>query len=143
MSYRKNSRLGEPMTILTDAERITTRKLKGRTRRAVTLSTKITPQELELIAAASETAGRALGEWVRETVLKEARSPSVATGHVITELVGLQLFLTNVLAPIACGERMNADQYQELMRQVKANKHQATREVIAQYGMEKKEQPDD
>lgn len=29
------------------------------------------------------------------------------------------------------------------MRQVKANKHRATREVIAQYGAEKKEQSDD
>jgi hypothetical protein len=42
------------MTILTNAEPITTRKLKGRTRRAVTLSTKITSRELELILAASE-----------------------------------------------------------------------------------------
>jgi len=41
------------MTILTNAEPVTTRKLKGRTRRSVTLSTKITSRELELISAAS------------------------------------------------------------------------------------------
>jgi hypothetical protein len=98
---------------------------------------------LELISAASETAGRALGEWVREAVLKEARSSSSAADLLMTEIVGLQLFLTNVLSAIACGERMSSDQYQELMRQVKANKHRAAREVIAQHGPEKKEQPDD
>ena len=131
------------MTILTDAGCITTRKLKGRTRRAVTLSTKITQQELELISAASETAGRALGEWVREVVLKEAHSSSLGVDQLMTEIVGLQLFLTNVLSPIACGEQMSPDQYQELMRQVKSNKHQAAREVIAQHLAEKKEQSHD
>ena len=130
------------MTVHTDAERITTRKLKGRTRRAVTLSTKITPQELELISAAAEADGRALGEWVREVLLKEIRSPSIALGadHLMTEIVGLQLFLTNALTPVACGERMSAQQYQELMRNVKTNKRRAAREVIAQYIAERQEE---
>jgi hypothetical protein len=127
------------MTVHTDAECITTRKLKGRTRRAVTLSTKITPQELELMSAASEADGRALGEWVREVLLKEIRSPSIALGadHLMTEIVGLQLFLTNALTSVACGERMSAQQYQELMRNVKTNKRRAAREVIAQYAAER------
>jgi hypothetical protein len=62
------------MTILTNTEPITTRKLRGRTRRGVTLNTKITPRELELISAESEANGRALGEWVREAILKAAHS---------------------------------------------------------------------
>jgi len=123
------------MTILTNAEPITTRKLKGRTRRSVTLSTKITSRELELISVASEADGRALGEWVREAVLKAAHSsPSgVGADHLMTEIVALQLFLTDVLSPVACGERMSTEQYQELMRNVKTNKQRAAREVIAQY----------
>jgi hypothetical protein len=129
------------MTILTNTERTTTRKLKGRLRRAVTLSTKITPQELELIAAASEADGRALGEWVREAALKAARSSPVTLGAdpLMTEIVALQLFLTNVLSTVACGERMTAERYQELMRTVKTTKHRAAREVIAQYGAENEE----
>jgi hypothetical protein len=123
------------MTILNTDEPITTRKLKGRTRRAVTLSTKITPRELELISAASEADGRALGEWVREAILKAVRCSSTGVGadHLMTEIVALQLFLTDVLSPVACGERMSAEQYQELMRKVKTNKQRAAREVIAQY----------
>jgi len=123
------------MTILTNAEPVTTRKLKGRARRSVTLSTKITSRELELISAASEADGRALGEWVREAILKAAHSSSNGVGpdHLMTEIVALQLFLTDVLSPVACGERMSAEQYQELMRKVKTNKQRAGREVIAQY----------
>jgi hypothetical protein len=30
----------------------------------------------------------------------------------MTEIVALQLFLTDVLSPVACGERMSAEQYQ-------------------------------
>jgi hypothetical protein len=129
------------MTILTNAEPITTRKLKGRTRRSVTLSTKITSRELELISASSEADGRALGEWVREAILKAARASStgVGTDHLMTEIVALQLFLTDVLSPVACGDRMSAEQYQELMRNVKSNKQRAAREVIAQYVAENKE----
>lgn len=124
-----------------NAESITTRKLKGRARRAVTLSTKITPRELELISAASEADGRALGEWVRETVLKAARSASagLAADHLMTEIVALQLFLTDVLSPVACGQQISAEQYQDLMRNVKTNKRRAAREVIAQYVVESEE----
>ncbi len=129
------------MTALTDTGHITTRKLKGRTRRAVTLSTKITPQELELITAASEADGRALGEWVREVLLTEIHSPSIALGadQLMTEIIGLQLFLTNALSSVVCGEHISAEQYEELMRNVKTTKRHAAQEVIAQYIEEKKE----
>jgi len=129
------------MTILTNAEPITTRKLRGRTRRAVTLSTKITSREFELISTASEADGRALGEWVREAILMAAHSSStgVTADHLMTEIVALQLFLTDVLFPLACGERMSAEQYERLMRKVKTNKQRAAREVIAQYVAENEE----
>jgi len=129
------------MTILTNAEPITTRKLKGRTRRAMTLSTKITARELDLISAASAADGRALGEWVREAILKAAHSSStsVGTDHLMTEIVALQLFLTDVLSPLARGERISAEQYEKLMRNVKTNKQRAAREVIAQYVAENEE----
>ncbi len=129
------------MTILNNAEATMTRKLKGRARRAVTLSTKITSRELELISAASEADGRALGEWVREAILKAAHSSSTGVGadHLMTEIVALQLFLTDVLSPVVCGQQMSAEQYQELMRNVKTNKHRAAREVMAQYVAENEE----
>ena len=37
----------------------------------------------------------------------------------MTEIVALQLFLADVRSPVACGERMSAEQYQELMWNVK------------------------
>ena len=69
-----------------------------------------------------------------------ARLPSLAPDPLMTEIVALQLFLTNALSPVACGERMSAEQYQELMRNVKTNKHRAAREVVAQYAAENEEE---
>jgi hypothetical protein len=57
----------------------------------------------------------------------------------MTEIVALQLFLTEVLSPLARGERISAEQYEKLMRNVKTNKQRAAGEVIAQYAAENKE----
>jgi len=115
--------------------------LRGRESRDRSLNTKLTRSELAVVNAASEADGRAIGEWVREAVLKAARASSVcvATDDLMTEIVALQLFLTEVLSPVACGDRMTVEQYQGLMRSVKTNKQRAAREVIAQYAAENEE----
>jgi hypothetical protein len=113
--------------------------------RTQTASTKLTATEFAELESVAAGKGLSPGEWIREVLLRETER---ALGRepvemILVEIVGLQLFLTNALAPIARGEKIDADQYQELMRQVKANKHRAAREVIAQHALEKKEQLDD
>ena len=116
--------------------------VRGRESRDQSLNTKLTPAELRVVEAVAEADGRAVGEWVRETVLKAARSSPDAPGtdQLLTEIVGLQLFLTNVLSSVVRGERMSVEQYQELMRNVKTNKRRAAREAIVQYAAEIKEE---
>jgi hypothetical protein len=110
--------------------------------RTFTASTKVTEVELTELERAAAECGVRLGEWIRKAVLKAARSSSGAheADPLMTEIVALQLFLTNVLSPVARGERMSAEQYQELMRNVKTNKHRAAREVVAQYAAENEEE---
>lgn len=131
-------------TIHTTPERCA-EKLRGRDRRSQNLSTKLTSEEESLIEAAASASGKTPSEWARDVLLREAKSPSdpVSAEALMTEIVGLQLFLTHVLQPIACGEQMGPDQYQELMRHVKSNKHQAAREVIAQHVADSKEKSHD
>jgi hypothetical protein len=113
----------------------------GRESRDQSLNTKLTLTEFAAAKAASEADGRAIGEWVREVLLREVHSPSASLGveHLMTEIIGLQLFLTNALSSIVCGEHISAEQYEELMRNVKTTKHRAAQEVIAQYIAEKQE----
>ena len=116
-------------------------KLRGRNRRSQNLSTKLTSEEESRIERASSASGKTPSEWARDVLLREAKLPdnSVSMEALMTEIVGLQLFLTHVLQPVACGEQMTLSQYQELMRQVKITKRQAAREVIAAAALEKKE----
>lgn len=120
-------------------------KLRGRDRRSQNLSTKLTREEEALLESASSASGKTPSEWARDVLLHEARSlrDPDRPEALLTEIVGLQLFLTNVLSPVACGERITPSQYEELMQQVKANKRQATREVIAQHVAERKERVHD
>jgi len=108
----------------------TARKLRGRVRRVATLSTKLTPQEMELMVMASENDGRALGEWAREVLLRECRRVH-ADFDLICEVVGLQLLLMNVLAPMARGERITAEQFQGIVKSVQTAKMKAAGEMLS------------
>jgi hypothetical protein len=103
--------------------------------RNCTASTKVTEAELHELERTAAACGVRLGEWIREVLLRKARSSSntIAIDQLMTEIVALQLFLTEVLSCVACGERMSAEGYQQLMKNVKINKKRAAREVIAQY----------
>lgn len=103
--------------------------------RTVTASTKVTDQELAQLESAAAARGVRLGEWIREVLFREAKLSGDADGAdpQMIEIIGLQMFLTRVLSTIACGDRMTREQCQELMRNVKANKHRAACDAMAQY----------
>jgi len=111
-----------------------TRKLKGRDRRTQNLSTKLTEAEERELQQASAAEGKTVSEWAREVLLHSARtadSSSMPDSVVLTEVVGLQLFLMNVLSPLARGEHLTAEQYQSIVKSVQANKVRTTQELIA------------
>jgi hypothetical protein len=111
-----------------------TRKLKGRDRRTQNLSTKLTEAEERELQQTSAAEGKTLSEWAREVLLRSARtgdSSSMPDSMVLTEVVGLQLFLMNVLSPLARGEHLAAEQYQSIVKSVQANKVRTTQELIA------------
>lgn len=107
-------------------------RLRGRVPRSRSIGTKLTPAEEKQILAAAEAQGKAPSEWVREILLREARgSAGAPTGSVVlTELVGLHLFLINVLSPMARGERITQEHFQEILRHVREHKDGAAAEII-------------
>ena len=117
-------------------------RTRGRESRTQSIATRFTQGEEKALMEKAEAQGRNLREWARDVLLREAYGSTLAVGpdQIMTEIVALQLFLTNALSPVACGERMSAEQYQELMRNVKTNKHRAAREVVAQYAAENEEE---
>jgi hypothetical protein len=114
---------------------VDTNQDNGREFRTVTASTKVTDQELAQLENAAAARGVRLGEWIRDVLFREAKLSAGApdADPQMVEIIGLQMFLTRVLIAIACGDRMTREQCQELMRTVKANKHRAARDAMAQY----------
>jgi hypothetical protein len=105
-----------------------------RSRRTQTISTKLTPQEECELQQASLAAGKKMGEWMRDVLLGSARENQSVGGRdaiLLTEIVGIQLFLMNVLAPLTRGELVSAEQYENTIRAVQANKARTARELFA------------
>lgn len=107
-------------------------RLGGRESRSESIATRFTPAEAKALLRRAEESGQNLREWVREILLRELRgsasSPMGST--MLTEIVGLHLFLINVLSPIARGERISQEYFQEILRHVREHKHGAAADIL-------------
>ena len=123
------------------AEEITSTKKKGSQNfRIHTASTKVTQSELNELERAATERGIRLGEWIREVLFRELRgSDQMSSGgqinygyRLLAEVVGMRVFLHHVLSVMSRGEWLDAEQYQEILRQVKAKKHGWAKELLAE-----------
>ena len=130
------------------AEEITfAKKNNSRNFRIYTASTKVTQSELAELERAAAERGIRLGEWIRDTLFRELRgSDQMNSGdhincgkRLLTEIVGLQVFLTQVLATMSRGEWLDAEQYEQITRQVKAKKHRWAQQILAEQPPETRE----
>ena len=109
--------------------------LRMRERRTQTISTKMTEEEVRQLQRAASAEGKRMGEWVRDALLRA----SLANGSfardeeavVLTEIIGIQLFLMNVLAPLTRGENITPEQYQTIIKGVQSSKARTTHELLA------------
>lgn len=114
-------------------EEHTTSKLRGRDRRSLNLSTKLTTAEAKSIEEAAAREGKTPSEWARDILLH-----SDAVGrrtememHIFTELVGIQMLLMNTLEPLLRGDKLPQDELTILFRQVQTTKAAKAQELLA------------
>jgi hypothetical protein len=88
------------------------------------------PEQIEMEAAARRE-GKALSEWARDVLLREARHSS--GDAVFTELIATRMLLVNLLKPLALGEKVSPSWITEAMTMVRKEKHKAAQEVMQQY----------
>jgi len=123
------------------ADEITLAKKNGSQNfRIRTGSTKVTQSEFAELERAAAERGFRLSEWIREVLFRELRDGDHTDSgdhfnygkRLLTEIVGLQVFLTHVLSTMSRGEWLEAAQYEEITRQVKAKKHRWAQEILAE-----------
>jgi len=107
-------------------------KLRGRDRRSLNLSTKLTPVEAKAIEEAASRAGKTPSEWAREMLLRSdvVGGHTEMEMHILTELVGIQMLLMGTLEPLLRGEKMVQDQITILFRQVQSTKAAKAQELL-------------
>ena len=104
--------------------------VRGRESRNQTLTTKLTQAESAAVEAASEAEGKAIGEWLRDAALQTLRQQSDAAEVVLTEVVGLRLFLNNILKSMNTGERLTPEEFAALLENVKRQKGEVARDLL-------------
>ena len=120
------------------AER-TSEKLRGRDRRSVNLSTKLTGAESKSIESAASRVSKTPSEWARDVLLRNASSvgdPEMEM-HIFTELVGIQMLLMNALEPLLRGDKMAQEQLTVLFRRVQTTKAAQAQELLAKRSQNK------
>jgi hypothetical protein len=105
-------------------------RITGRESRSQSIATRFTRAEANALSKKAEANGQNLREWAREVLLRELREEQ-SHFSLLCEVVGLQLLLMNVLAPLARGERITAEQFQVIVRSVQSTKVKAAQEMLS------------
>jgi hypothetical protein len=106
------------------------RRITGRESRSQSIATRFTRAEVSALAKKAEANGQNLREWARGALLRELREEQPHF-DLVCEVVGLQLLLMNLLAPLARGERISAEQFQGIVRSVQSTKVKAAQEMLS------------
>jgi hypothetical protein len=104
--------------------------------RTKSIGFKVSEEEYARLEEAVQASGRTLGEWCREVVLASAsdverRDPALA------EIVGMRLLLVNVLGPVAAGEKVTAERFNQLLDQISEVKHELAAKLQQQVASKK------
>ena len=117
---------------------------------------KVTEEEYAAIEKLAEARGQNVSEWCREAMLRELRATAASQAEMLgaaahnaplsdpalAEIVGVRLLLVNVLGPMAAGETMTQDRFNQLVDQISETKHQLAAKLQQQaHEKSRREQP--
>jgi hypothetical protein len=104
---------------------------QGRSGRKGVASAKLTEGKRGELDAAARADGKALSEWAREVLLREARSRR--TDALFIEVVATRMLLNLVLKSVACGEVMTPETFSAVLTKVRTTKHKQALDMMEQY----------
>jgi len=124
------------MALLSD-ESMTERALKRESFRMSNVSSRLTCTEVERLDELAKKHGQQRGEFIRRLILDELarQSGEPTVSAELTEIIGLRLMLTNLLRPLATGQKLTAETFDGIIAEVK--KHKRTLAVQTQTDLER------
>ena len=112
-----------------EVETCTSRSL-SRTSREFVAQARITEDERNDLLKAARAEGRALGEWAREVLLREARR---SEDPLFIELIATRMLVVNLLKPLAMGKTVTQEDYTRISAAVRSDKRKVAHEIQQQY----------
>ena len=103
---------------------------QGRSSRVCVAQARITEDERQQLLRAARSEGRALGEWAREVLLREARR---SEDPLFTELIATRMILLNLLKPLAMGQVVTPEDFTRISATVRSDKRKVAQEIQQQY----------
>jgi hypothetical protein len=99
--------------------------------RRKSIGTKVSEKEYAQLEALA--GGRALGEWVREVLLREleGRQARPAEETLLAEVLALRTILLNAFYKLAQGEKLTAEEMQAIIDRADAGKAKKAAERLA------------
>ncbi len=119
------------MAILEDDE--IAAKAEERTRfRLKSAGTKLNQQELRNLSALAKHRGVRPGELIRKLILDElARDAgTLAASTELTEIMGIRLMLTNLFRPLATGQKLTPEAFDNMVAEVKKRKRRVAEDAM-------------
>ena len=119
------------MAILEDSE--IAMKAEERTRfRLKSAGTKLNQQELRNLGVLAKRRGVRPGELIRKLILDElARDAgTVAASTELTEIMGIRLMLTNLFRPLATGQKLTPEAFDNMVAEVKRRKRSVAEDAL-------------
>ena len=103
---------------------------QSRSSRVFVAQARITKEEHDNLLRAARAEGRALGEWAREVLLREARRTE---DPLFIELIATRMILLNLLKPLAMGQVVTPDEFTRISATVRSDKRRVAQEIQQQY----------
>jgi hypothetical protein len=119
------------MAILEDSE--IAMKAEERTRfRLKSAGTKLNQQELRDLGTLAKRRGVRPGELIRKLILDElARDAgTVGASTELTEIMGIRLMLTNLFRPLATGQKLTPEAFDNMLAEVKKRKRRVAEDAM-------------
>ena len=101
--------------------------------RVFPVTAKLTKEELVKVTEFARSQGLARGEWIRDVILREMRQGS-ASDPSLAEILGVRLLFVNVLRPLAAGQRLTPEAFDQLLDEISEAKHALAGKLAASAG---------
>ncbi|MDR5730519.1 MAG: hypothetical protein RB191_24180 [Terriglobia bacterium] len=97
--------------------------------RVCPVTVKLTQEEHRAVTEHAEGLGQARSEWMRDVILRELRNAS--NDPLLEEVVGIRLLLINVLRPLANGEQMTTEAFDNLLEHISTRKLEIVQKIVS------------